>query len=207
MISPIKTIITNNSKTAVRFRISSRLAVAMTPAGSNGDVVKLTGDIFTLLDSDRSATYVLSMIKSGAITISYTVDKLFGISEGDAVNMNVPTGDVCDWYNAKCKSAAKAVEIKPTEQKPAETKVAEPVKTAKTEPAKQSAIAAQKVEPAKTEESKVAEPAKPTEVKKSEAAKAEQAVNKDEATKQEEAKSESESKQEPAKGGRKIKVQ
>lgn len=164
MISPIKTIITNLSKTAVRFRISSRLAVAMTPAGTNGDVVKLSGDIFTLLDSDRSATYVLSMVKSGSIKIGYTVDKPFDSAVSTEINMNVPSGDICDWYVANCRTVIEAPKKAETPKKVEEVKpaapAAEPIKTEEPKAAEPAKEPAKEEAPKKAEEVKVVEPKK-----------------------------------------------
>ena len=199
MISPIKTILKNLSNTAVRFRISSRLAVAMTPAGTNGDIVKLTGDLFTLLDSDRSATYVLSMIKSRSIEVSYEVDSLFTCKVASEINMCVPCGDIGDWYTAKCTVATPAV-------------------SKAEEPKKEAEAAAPKQEEPKQEEPKQELPKqeeKPVEeVKKAESPKQEEAKAdepKAEETKTEEPKVEeskaAEPKKEAPKAGRKIKVQ
>ena len=193
MISPIKTIIKNLSNTAVRFRISSRLAVAMTPAGTNGDIVKLTGDLFTLLDSDRSATYVLSMIKSNSIEVSYDVDSLFTCKVASEINMCVPCGDVSDWYTTKCTVATPAV-------------------SKKEEPKKDAEAPAPKQEEPKQElpkqEEKPVEEVKPG-VKKAEAPNQEEAKAEEpkvEEPKKEEPKAE-EPKKEAPKAGRKIKVQ
>ena len=185
MISPIKTIIKNLSNSAIRFRVSSRLAVAMAPAGVAGDVAKITGELFSLVDGDRAATYILSMIKAGSIAVSYTVDKAFEIGEAEKINMTVPVGDVSVWYNGKCAEA------------PVKAKKEEPKKV---EEPKQESI---KEEPKKVEEPKQEEP-KAVESKKVEEPSATPAEVAPKAT--EEAKAEEQKKETP-KAGRKIKVQ
>ncbi len=184
MISPIKTIIKNLSNSAIRFRVSSRLAVAISPAGTAGDTAKITGELFSLVDGDRSATYILSMIKDGNIAVSYTVDKAFDIAEADKINMIVPVGDVSAWYNSKCAVA-------PVKAKEEPKKVEEPKQdTVKQEEPK-------KVEEPKQEEQKPAEqPAEPATEEPKEEPKA-----------KEEPKKVEEPKQEAPKAGRKIKVQ
>jgi hypothetical protein len=179
MISPIKTIVKNLSKSPIQFRVSGRLALAMSPAGTAGDTARLTGELFTLLDGDKTASYVLSMIQDGNIEVSYTMDKAFAVESADKVNMAVPIGPVSIWYNGLC-SAAKPV-VKKEEAKPEETK---------------------KEAPKASEPAKVEEPAKP--VIKPEEPKQEEV--KVEEPKQEEAKAE-ETKKEAPKAGRKIKVQ
>jgi hypothetical protein len=179
MISPIKTIVKNLSKSPIQFRVSGRLALAMSPAGTAGDTAKLTGELFTLLDGDKTASYVLSMIQDGNIEVSYTMDKAFAVEAADKVNMAVPIGPVSIWYNNLCntvKPVVKKAEVKPEEPKQEEVKPEEPKKEA----------------PKASEPVKVEEPAKP--------------VVKPEEPKQEEAKAE-ETKKEAPKAGRKIKVQ
>lgn len=179
MISPIKTIVKNLSKSPIQFRVSGRLALAMSPAGTAGDTARLTGELFTLLDGDKTASYVLSMIQDGNIEVSYTMDKAFAVGSADKVNMAVPVGPVSIWYNSLCstvKPVVKKEEVKPEEPKKEAPKASEPVKVE--EPAKPVV----KPEEPKQEEVKVEEP------------------------KQEEAKAE-ETKKEAPKAGRKIKVQ
>ena len=187
MISPIKTIVKNLSNSAIRFRVSSRLAVAMAPAGTQGDTAKIVGDIFSLVDGDRSAVYILSMVKDGNIAISYTMDKTFEIGEAEKINMIVPVGDVSAWYNSKCVvapvQAEKEEPKKAEEQKKAEEPKQEPAKQEELKQVEEQKPAEQPAEPAKEEPKKVEEP------KAAEEPKAE------------------EPKKEAPKAGRKIKVQ
>lgn len=172
MISPIKTIVSNQCDRMLVIRVNSHLALVVNPKGTAGDTASVSGDIFSMMSTDKESLYVLSMVKAGQLKVTYSVDALFGAASVDNSNMRVPVGELRNWYVAKVATKKepekKVEEPKKEADKPAEpAKPAEPPKTAETvkapEPPKEEPKAAPKQETPVEEPKK--EAGKPVEAK------------------------------------------
>lgn len=193
MLTPIKTLIKNLSNNPVRIRVTNRITLCMGAAGTDMHSAELNGELFSMLDNDRSSMAVLDMIRTGLIELTYIADPKFVVKSADTNFMNIPYGITRDWYlNASAKPAA-------TEDVPAPTKQSEKPKQA--EVPKQETAKAPVAEAAPAKPEAAAKPVEPAveQLKQVTAPKKEE-------TKQEEPKPE-EPKKEAPKAGRKIKVQ
>lgn len=79
MLTPIKTILTNNKSCCVQYLVNPPLAFAA--CGKPCATQIINGDIFSLIDLDSNAEMLLMDIFNGNISIQYVVDDLIPVKQ------------------------------------------------------------------------------------------------------------------------------
>ena len=204
MLTPIKTLIKNLSSNPIRIRVTNRLTLCMGAAGTDMHSAELAGELFSMLDNDRSSMAVLDMIRTGLIELTYIIDPVFVTKAADTNFMNIPYGATRDWYlNASAKPETKkeapAATKRKEEPKQEEKKVEEPRKVEEPKKGADKPLEEPKAADKPTASEDLAKPVEPVVEQPKQPKQVEE-------PKQEEKKVE-EPKKETPKAGRRIKVQ
>ena len=150
MISPIRTVFVNNSDRSFVFRVTNHMSVVLNPKGT----ASIPGDVFTWMRTDAEAVSLLNIIKTGNVSVHYTLDSAFATQEAVDMNMAIPHGAVRDWYMSILKPAAKpAVSVdKPVETVKQQDKKVEEAPAVEEEPKETETATVESVPPVKDEQ-------------------------------------------------------